>query len=406
VTGNGRARLSLLVTAMVCSDAARAGVWGADPTIGMSADYASNPVLVEVAHPSETDAALLVNAPISYQGNDLTLSFQPSARLSDTHSYASLNSDYVHLTASGEFDGERNALKLSASANRDSSLYENYLVNGEAAVRRDALTGDLAWTRHLTETLDAELDLDALHVRFGAPSGNASLVSYKNASVAPGLSWQLSERDHLVLSVSGGQYDSLDGSTRSRTLQSQLGYDRALSETWSLKLTGGYTRQQNRLHFDIPELVFIPGLGFVIVEVPVGVESQVDTPVYSAKLTRTGERLTVNASATRQETPTGFAFLSRQTIYDLQLSYALSERWSASLHEYWLSEHDPSLQGTYFDRTVNSVTADLSYQLSEHYTLDVALSRVDETLSATDLHIANNQITLTLNYKFNHIGLQ
>jgi hypothetical protein len=406
VIDSGRARLSLLVMFMLCSEAARAGVWGADPSVGVSGDYASNPVLADVPHSSGTDAALLFDSPVTYQGDALKLSFLPSFRLSDRRSYASLNSDYVHLTASGEFDTDRNTLRVSAGASRDSSLYENFVVNGTAAVRRDGLTGDLGWTRHLTERLGADLDVNTVHVRYGAPAGTASLVDYKYSSVAPDLSWQGSERDRVTLSAGAGQYDSRDGTTRSRSIQGQLGYDRALSEIWSLKLTAGYSRQQNRLDLEVPELVFIPGLGFAIIEVPVRVESQVKSPVYSARLTRSGPRLTLNLSATRQETPTGFAFLSRQRVYELQASFALSERWSASLHEYWLSAHDPSLQGPYFDRIVNSVTADCTYQVSEHYSLEIALSRVDLTYSTLDIHVASNQITLTLNYKFNHISLQ
>ena len=403
---SGRARLSLLVTVMLCSEAARAGVWGADPILGVSGDYASNPVLADVPHTSETDAALLFDAPISYQGDALKLTFDPSFRLSDRSSYASVNSSYVHLTTSGEFDADRDVFKVSAGASRDSSLFENYQINGAAAVRRDGLTGDLGWTRHLTEHLDADLDANTLHVRYGAPSGTASLVDYKYSSVGPDLSWQSSERDRVTVSASGSQYDSLDGTTRSRSVQGQLGYERSLSEIWSLKVTAGYSRQQNRLDLEVPELVFIPGFGFAIIEVPVRVESQVKNPVYSARLTRSGPRLTLNVSATRQETPTGFAFLSRQTVYQLDLSYALSERWSAGLHEYWLRAHDPTLQGLYFDRVVNSVAVDCTYQLSEHYTLNVALSRTDLSYPTLDTHIPNNQVTLTLNYKFSHIGLQ
>ena len=406
MTVSSRALSGVLAAAMLCSEAARAGVWGADPTVGISGDYGSNPALIEVPHPSETDAALLFDAPLSYQGNSLTLSLLPSFRVSDTSSYASVNSDYVHLSASGEFDTERNTFKVSAGANRDSSLYQNFLVDGEAAVRRDGLSGDLAWTRHLTERLDADLDVDTVHVRYGTSAGNATLVSYKDTSVVTDLAWQGTERDKTTLAVNAGQYDSLAGTTRSRNYGAQLAYSRSLTEAWSLTVSGGYSRQQNRLDLEVPELVYIPGYGFTIIGVPVSVESQVDSPVYAARLTRTGPRLTLNLSATRQEAPTGFAFLSLQTAYDLQLSYALTQRCSASLHEYWLRAHDPSLQGGYADRVVNAVTADLSYQLSEHYTLDLALSRIDETLNAVGLHLVNNQVTLTLNYKFNHIGFQ
>ncbi|HVP32967.1 MAG TPA: hypothetical protein VMT09_04895 [Steroidobacteraceae bacterium] len=403
---NGRARLSLLATVMLWSDVARAGVWGSDPTIGVSGAYGSNPALLNLPDTAESSAALLLDAPISYQGDALTLSFLPSFRLSDA-SYASLNSSYAHLSASGEFDTDRNTFKASAGANWDSSLLGDNLTNGTSPVPRDSLTGELSWTRHLTELLDAYLDANTQRVRYGEPPpGTAPLVNYEYTTVSPGLTWQLSERDRVTLSAIAGQYDTLDGTTRTRNIGGQLGYSRQLSEIWSLSLGGGYTRQQNRLSLLVPELGFIPGLGFVIIEVPVTIETEVGSPVYSARLTRTGPRLTLNLSGSRQETPNGFAFLSRQTIYVGQLSYALSPRWSVGLQEWWLSEHNPTVQSAYEDRIVNWVTVSSTYQLSEHYSLAIALSRVDQTYSTTDTHVGNNQVTLTLTYKFNHIGLQ
>jgi hypothetical protein len=407
VSHSGRVRLSLLVMAMLSSDMVRAGVWGADPSIGVSGDYGSNPGLLELPHTAQTDAALLIDSPVSYQSDALTLSLLPSLRLSDTRSYTSLNSNYVHLRASGEFDSERNTLKMTVGATRDSSLYQNYLVNGESAVRRDGLTGELAYTRHLTERLDTDLDVTTQRVRYGTPVGNASLVDYNYTTVAPDLSLAPSERDRLILSASGGQYESADRTTRSRNLGAQLEYRRSLSEIWSLDASAGYSRQQNRLTLEVPEIVFIPGYGFTIIEVPVGVESQVSNPVYSLRLTRSGPRLTLNLSATRQEVPTGFAFLSRQTAIDLQLNYSISPRWSAGLHEYRLRAQDPSLQGGgTLDRDVNSLTVSATYQLSEQLNLNVELSRIGEKYAATDLTLTNNQVTLTFNYKFNHISLQ
>lgn len=386
---------------------ARAGVWGADPSIGVTGDYGSNPVLLELPRTAQTDAALLIDSPISYQGDALTLTFLPSFRLSDTRSYTSLNSNYVHFKASGELDSERNQLKLTVGATRDSSLYGNYLVNGETAVRRDGLTGELDYTRHLTERLDTDLDVSTQRVRYGTAVGNASLVDYNYTTVAPDVSLQGSERDRLTLSASGGQYESVDGTTRSRTLGAQLEYKRSLSEIWSLDASAGYSRQQNRLTLEVPELVFIPNYGFVIIDVPVRVETQVSSPVYALHLARSGPRLTLNLGATRQEVPTGFAFLSRQTVIELQLNYSISPRWSVGAHEYRLRAQDPSLQsGGTFDRDVNSLTVSATCQLSEQLSLDIELSRTDEKYISTGLRLANNQVTLTFNYKFNHISLQ
>jgi hypothetical protein len=376
-----------------------------DPSVGASADYASNPALLDIPHTSESDAALLIDLPTTYTGDAFNLSLLPSFRVSDTRSYASLNSDYEHLTGTGELDSDLNKLTVTLGATRDSSLYENYLVDGESAVRRDGLFGDITWTRHLTELLDADLDVNTTRARYGTASGNASLVDYNDTSVTPDLKWTRSELDSVTFTASDGQYEAVSGTTSSRTLSGQLGYTRSLNEIWSMNISAGYVRSQNQLNLEVPEIIFT-GTGFEIIDVPVHIASQLDSPTYGLHLTRTGERLTVNLSASRQEVPTGFAFLSRQTQLDLQATYTLSERWSAGLHEYHLSSSDPSLQGQYATRTVNSLTVDGTYQLSEQLTLDVALSRVDEAYQASHVSLDSNQVTLTLTQKFNHISFQ
>jgi hypothetical protein len=399
------ALLALSVAALLRPDGARAGVWGADPTVAVSGDYASNPGLLDIAHTSQTDAAVLVDSPVAYNADAFKLTLLPSVRVADTRSYSSLNSDYLHFTASGELSSELNKWSATVGATRDSSLYQNYLSNGAAGVRRDGLTGDLTWTRHLTELLDADLDLNTVRVRYGAPVGNPSLVDYRYSAVAPDLAWNLSERGRMTLSASGGQYDSLDGTTRSRNYGGQLGYGYSLNEIWFVNASAGYTRSQNRLDGQLPEFVF-NGTGYVLVDVPFRVESQRGSAVYSVHLARTGPRLTLNLSATRQEVPTGFAFLSRQTLLDVQATYAISARWTAGLHEYRLASQDPSLQGQVTDRNLNYLTLNTSRQLTEHWTLDVALSRVTERYVSTGLGLTSNQITLTLTRSFNHISLQ
>jgi hypothetical protein len=402
------ARFSLWMTAVLLSSVAnvtRAGVWSADPVVGVSQDYNSNPALLDLPHTSQTDVALLVDWPVTYDGDAAKWFMHPAFRVGDTHSYTSLNSNFVHLNTGGEFDSERNRLVVTFGASRDSSLYQNYLIDGQSAVRRDGLTAELAQTTHLTERLDADVDVSALHVRYDAPAGSASLADYRYSSISPDLAWIRSERDRVTLQASIGRYDSLDGKTRSRSLSGQLGYSRAVTEIWSLNVAAGYTRQQNRLDLVEPEFVFT-GLGFGVVWTPFNVESDQGSAVYSARLTRTGTRFTLNVGASRQEVPTGFAFLSRQTLFDLQLTYAISPRWSAGLHEWRLGSRDPSLQGQSYDRNVNWLTVNSTYHLTEQWDVVAVLARVDASYPANDLHLANNQVTLSFTYKFNHMSLQ
>lgn len=400
------APLCLSAAAMLHANGARAAVWGMDPVLGVTGDYATNPVLLDVPNTAQTDAAAMIDAPTTFTGNDFKISVLPSFRVGDTKSYSSVNSDYEHLNIKGELDSDLSIWTANAGLSRDSSLYQNYLVNGEAGVRRDGLTADLNWDRTLTERLEVDTDVNTMRVKYAQPVGNASLVDYKYTSLLPTLAWRVSERAKLTFSASLGQYDSLDGSTRSRSENLQIGFVRPLTEIWSLTATGGYSRSQNRLDIDEEFLVFTPQ-GPRIVIVPLRLDSSQNASIYSAALTRHGERLTLNATASRQETPTGFAFLSRQNIAEIRADYSLTSRWSLSADVRYVGSRDPNLQnGQFYERNIDYFGLNAAWQWTEHWTLTLGISRVTEHYNSTALNLASNQVVATLSRKFNHISFQ
>jgi hypothetical protein len=405
------APLCLAVAAMLHSSATRAGVWGMDPVLGLTADYATNPVLLDVPDTAQTDAAVLIDAPTTYNGNDFKVSVLPSFRVGDTKSYSSVNSDYEHLTVKGEFDTERSVLTGSASATRDSSLYENYLADGETGVRRDGAVADLNWDRLVTENTDVNADLNSMRVRYGSTTYGTSLVDYKYTSFTPTVTWVATERAKFNFAAGAGEYDSLDGSTRSRNANVQVGFVRPLTEIWSLTASGGFSHSQNRVDFDeylvlTPEGVVVTTspTGIVLKVVPLRAESSQNSAVYSAIVTRQGERLTLNMNASRQEVPTGFAFLSRQTLFGIQANYSLSERWTLGANASYLDSHDPQLEGGgTLDRKVENFGLNAAWQWTEHWTLTLAASRISERYQSFHLDLSSNQIAITLSRKFNHI---
>src|SRR5580658_8626113 len=117
------APICLVVAAMSAPDCVLAGVWGADPVIGVVGDYSTNAQLLDVPHTAETDAALLLSAPVTYNGNGFELFVTPNFRLSDSTGYSSVTSSYEHLNVKSEFDTERSVLTATAAVARDSSLY-------------------------------------------------------------------------------------------------------------------------------------------------------------------------------------------------------------------------------------------------------------------------------------------
>jgi hypothetical protein len=413
MTHGRSALLSSWAATMLLPAAANAGVWGSDPVLGVTGEFASNPLLVDLPHTAQADGAVLIDAPTTFNGDAFKLYLLPSFRISDTRNYASMNSDYEHLSMKGEFDTERDVLTATIGASRDSSLYADYLTDGQAGVRRDGLTGDLSWARLLTEKLALSTDANIMRVQYGIPEGTASLISYKYTSLSPTITWTLSPRAKFTFSASGGQYDSLDDTTRSRNANLEVGFVRPLTELWSVSVDGGYSRELNRANF-VDYLVLTPaGLvietspnGLVLETIPVRIDSSENSSVYSGSITRQTERLMLTATASRQEIPTGFAFLSRQNAFELKGNYTLSARWSMSADARYVGAQDPQLQGGTLNRRVTYFALNSYWQWTEHWTVIFGASRVTERFQSNHVDLVSNQVQITLSRNFNHISFQ
>jgi hypothetical protein len=379
----------------------QAGVWGIDPLVGVVGDYSTNAQLLDAPHTAATDAALLLNAPTTYNGNAFELFITPSFRLSNSAGYSSVTSDYEHLSVKGEFDAERDLFTASALLGRDSSLYYDYLTNGGTGVRRDSWTGDLNWDHQFTERTDLDTDLNLTHVRYAEGAGVPTLTDYRYLSLSPTLSWNSSERGKLTASASIGGYESLDGTTTSRNANLQIGFVRQLSEIWSLTSTVGYSRALNRLSGDEEFLEFTPN-GPEIVVVPFTVKSAQNGTVYSVILARKGERFSLNATASRQLTPTGFDYLAVLTAYELTTTYAYSERLSFGSDLRYVRSETPQQQAT-----PKFLGVSASWRWTERWTTTIGASYVTEQYSPPrGSEVSSSEVSITLSRQFDHIKFQ
>jgi len=401
----GLALPCLLAAGMIQSRNVDAGVWGVDPVVGITGDYSSNPAFLDLPHAAGANGALLLDAPVTYTANDFKLFVDPSFRVGDASGYSSVTSNYEHLNVKGEFDTERSVFTAAAGAGRDSSLYYDYLFNGTVGVRRDSATADLNWDRQFTERIDVDTDVNATRVRYGTVAGVGTLVDYSYSSITPTLSWATTERGKLTLAASVGRYNSLDGTTESRNGNLQVGFVRKLSELWSLTATGGYSRALNRIDVNEEFLVFTKN-GPAIEVIPVRLESAQNGTIYSVNLSRQGSLLLVNAIASRQVTPTGFALLSRQNILELKATDTLSERWSVGGDARYVKSQDPLLQGKLIDSTLKYFALSANWQWTEHWMVTMAGSRVSRDYQSINVHLAANEVSITLSRQFNHIKFQ
>jgi hypothetical protein len=395
----GSARLCLLAAAMSIASAGRAGVWGAQPVVGMSGDYNSNPALLDLPNTTETHAALLLDGPTTYVGDAFKLSILPSFRLSDSQGYSSLDSDYEHLNVRGEFDTDLSVFTATGGVARDSSLYRDYLLNGSTGVRRDTATVDLNWDRQLTERLDVDTDLSSMRVRYGQAVGATTLIDYRYTSLAPALTWTESERGKLTVTANAGRYDSLNGETQSTSANLQLGFVKQLTEIWSLTASAGYSRANNELHTEEEVLEFTDE-GPAIVFIPITVRSTQNGSVYLVNLSRQTPLLTLSAVASRQLTPTGFAFLSRQDNYELKATYNSTERWTFNADVHRVNYQQPESTGAVVDINVSYLQLSAAWQWTEHWTLTMNATRVMERYGMPAIDVASSGVSVAFSRQF------
>jgi hypothetical protein len=378
--------LALAMTSL--ASVSRAGVWGIEPVIGVAADHSSNPALLQADYAAETHAALLLDSPTTYNADAVKLSVLPSFRFSDSPGYSSLASNYTRLNVLGEIDSERSSLSASGGISRDSSLYHDYIFNGSFGVRRDTATADVKWDRALTELLEFSFDVNSQRVRYGHSSGAAVLTDYSYSSANPALSWQISERTQLTALGGIGLYQSSDGATKSVNTNLDLGFVRQLTELWALTANAGISKETDQFRTIFGTL-----------------KSTNNGTVFKASLTRQARLLSLSATASRQLTPSGLAFLTRQDSYELQANYPYSERLRFAADARRVKSENPQFLGPTIHQTYSVVSLTTAWRWTEKWTLTATATYIATTYAYTATNVAATGITLSLSRQFNRITL-
>jgi hypothetical protein len=391
MTHGGLPRNCLLVAAMCMGSGAKAGVWVTEPVLGLAAEYSTNPGLLYAAHSSETHGAVLIDTPTTYHADSVSLSVQPSFRISDSSGYSSLASDYAHLTARGEIDSERNSVTVTGQIARDSSLYFNYGLNGSAGVRRDTSLTDVAWVRALTERLNFNFEVNSSRVLYGKSGGFTTLTDYRYTNAAPSLAWRTSERTTLTLAGAAGLYASADLRTKSVNSNLELGFTRQITELWAFSANAGYSRETNTIG-----QYFGPYL--------LGTFRATNTgTVFAANVTRQGRVLAVTATASRSLVPSGFSFLSLQNSYQLSFNYPRTERWTFDGHVRWLKSQEPQIVGPTADQSYLDLGLSAAWLFTEKWTLTLRASRLTAKYSPPTINVGASGFTIQLSRRFDPI---
>jgi hypothetical protein len=366
--------------------------------LGVSTAYNSNPLLEPDGAQAETRVAALVDVPLRYDTDQWDFMVRPNGRFTDQAGYSALGSNFEHLDSSAQYLDEVDSASLQSEVARDSSLYYLGGLVNRIGVPRDTASISADWTRLTTERSQIQFDAGWSRVRYVEPPDFNDLVDYRYLSAGPTFSYSLSERNTLKLLGTYGVYESLNGQTKSTSESAQLGFVRQLSEIWLLSTSAGYSRSMNR------ENTFIDYFGFLF---PVTQRSTQDGTVYAATVTRQGERLNFTGGITRALQPTGFAFLSNQTSYNITSSYVRSERWDFGLSASWLKATNPPVNSG--QAQLNSEESTFRYlnaQLAVHWhwtprwVVSVTLNRISQQYGSPTVTGNSSGISIDLSRQF------
>ena len=339
--------------------------------------------------------------PVNYDSDDFHFAATPNIRYGNASGYSAITSNYFHLDSVARLDTERSSTSVTAALYRDSSLlYAGEIANG-VGVRRDTSAFGLNWQDLLTERLQLQLGANTSRALYGqttAPSpvtvadqgtilGN--LVDYRYTTFLPALALMESERNTIRLLGSAGRYQALDDISDSDSASLQLGFDRQLSEIWTLKTTAGYSRAKDRYNFFV--------FGKYLLEV---IDSTQTGTVYSATLVRQGPVLALNFGASRSLEPSGFAYLIRQEGVTFDANYIYSERWSYHATASWQTNTYPETSGGSFERKYYNVALSAKWQWTEQWAITLQANEVVQVYGSPPVSGASSGVNLEISRQF------
>jgi hypothetical protein len=388
-----------------------APLWGAslgsESTVGLAAEYNSNPFLQAEHPPSTESAAFLANIPLTYTFDAQTFDLTPRIRQAESRGASQLLTNYEYLDADWQWKTERSSVSAAADWHRDSTFYdvvENASLHGRTLPRLDE-TANAGWQYALSERSNLRLGGSYERVGFGRSAG-ASLADYDYAQGSAQFARNLTERTSWSSSVGVGRYTLRDQPSRNidRFVQTSLSHD--FSELWSGSAQVGYSRVGSESQA-ILCCEIVPLNGHLALEyVSVHESTAEGISSYALNVQRRSELGTVALAASRMVQPSALGALLTENDITLNASRALSERLtlSGSLRR---TQQSDAFQGTgnlanaYF--YVGSLG--LQWRWTEHW--DVALGAIydNERVSTQTASAKATSVSLTLTRQLGRVRL-
>ena len=397
--------LAQWAAALLAGPSAQAEPLGVQPSVGVSAEYDSNPYILASRAIAAESGAVNVDLPTTYNGDEQTFQLEPRFRYAQSAGVVALLSNYEDIDGLWKLALERTVFSVTGSWYHDSTYYnqfENAALSGRT-VNRTEQKGGLDWRWLLTERDDLDVSGSFDKVGYGANSAGI-LENFEYSQAQARFDRSLSELWQWSFIAGYGYYELPDSDYRSADDFVETSIQRTLSERWSLTAQLGYTYL--RADTRVPELyccTISPSGYLELYEHSVIDDSSGDTPNYAVTLERRYQRLTLDLSASRAVQPSGFGALLAETDLSLHAGYQLSERWrvGAALHSLQQSDTLGRLNlgnGRYYDLDLSA-----GWKWTARWTLRLNTSFDLQRINRQQAHRAN--VLLSLTRQFGRFGL-
>ncbi len=383
-----------------------AGSFGSESAVSLASEYSSNPYLLTSGPRAAESVAFLANLPATYTGDETSFDLDPQFRFAQTHGVYALLSDYQYVDTLWKLLKERDLLSISADWHRDSTLYnefENGALAGTSLHRLEALAS-VNWKHQLSERSDAQLESSVDQVLYGRSDLN-TLSNFQYVQELATYERFVTPLTQMTVGAGFGRFDVLDQSFHTDNAFVQVGIKRALSELWTLTGQVGYSSLKSITR--VPELVVVPyNGGFEIVEEDVAVDTTGANGSYAGALARSGERWTLELSASRALVPSGLGGLLAEEDLSMKATRKWTERLGIAVTGHQARLSDTLGQLLLGEQQYYDISVDANWLLAEHWTMDFKTSVGKQRLGAGQPFSSNVGAYLTFSRQFGRIRLR
>jgi hypothetical protein len=363
-------RLGVAVGLPLCalSVPADAGIWQLAPTLGLSAEYETNPLLRYSQAESGSAFVASVEAPTQWDNDAAHFEVAPRVRLADSTGDSPIGQDAYYLSSLFDLKRDRSEWTVKARWADDSSALREPVAGTlvRTGIREDIVEGSIGWKDSLTERTQFSVNVDWQSLRYTTPGALAfGLFNYEYGTAQQQLTRNWSERVTLQLVTLESRYELPLSGFAETTLEGDLGIVLQATELISCTLQAG----ASRLRDDVTD-------------------AAQSGSTYSANVKRTGLRSSWTLAASKSIQPSGFGTLAEATEADANFDWKHSERldYSADFRNVRTTNSFAAI--TVAERGYTSVGLSARYRASEYWDVSGTVGWQRASSGATPFELA------------------